>query len=239
MGSLFTRNSSFIYGDEAGEKVLLDLSDYMKNKSHIPFHSLSGDRTVSDIIVSLMDGHEIVGHESGEDVYLTDYTLIDVLSFGYLVQSSKPRHVLEIGAGEGILSYHLGSIVGALSREGSLTCVQDTLDPEMQKKWKLSIDRIVEEDRPKLRYMAVEDGDVMLESRLYDMVAVNGFQVLSDPVGAIKEAVKTVKPKGYVICLSHRDDWLLFDTFKYYFENCEEYYLGDSGFIMVGVSAEH
>ena len=54
MGNLFTRNSSFIYTDDKSEKVLLDLSDYMRNKSHLPFHSMSGDRTVSDIIVSLI-----------------------------------------------------------------------------------------------------------------------------------------------------------------------------------------
>ncbi len=54
MGKLLMHETQVIYMGEKGKEVILDLNDFMKNKSRIPFHTNTEDRTVDGLVESLM-----------------------------------------------------------------------------------------------------------------------------------------------------------------------------------------
>lgn len=234
MGSFATRESKFIYADDEGEKIILDLNDFMKNKSRIPFHSITGDRTVSDIIVNLMDEHEPVSEGTDEGRYIIEYTLMDTLIFEYAVQTSKPINAVELGAGNGVMSYHLGTIIGILNKESELCCVCSTIGNGSENRWVDAICRIKEDEQPGIRFMASDYDNTILKDSAFDIVVINATEYISDIKGTIEEAKRIVKNKGRILCMCHENNWLLLDMLAYLIPESEKYSIGEKGFIISG-----
>ncbi len=234
MGSFAARGSRFIYTDDKGDKIILDLNDFMMNKSRIPFHTVTGDKTVSDIVVYLMDTHSIVSEGTDEHRYLVQYTLLDTLIMRCAIQTSKSIKAVELGAGNGILSYHLGVILGTLNSNSELTCVCDTIGNGSESRWVDSICQIRESEQPKVRFMASDYNSTMLSGHSFDIVVINATEEIDDIKGTVEEARRLVKPSGEIFCICHRNNWLLYDLFAYLMSGYESYSIGESGFVLTG-----
>lgn len=232
MGNFAARGSQFIYTDSGQEKIILDLNDFMINKSRIPFHSVKGDRTVMDILASLMDDHGGVSRETGEGNYLAEYTLLDTLILQHAVRTSKPVKAVELGCGNGVLSYHLGTILGILNKESELNCVYNTIGNGSENIWIDAISQINEEEQPNIRFLASDYDNTMLEGMAFDIVIINASNSIDNLRGTIEEAKRLAKIGGMIICMSHRNDWLLFDLFSYIMHECEDFFVNKKGFII-------
>ncbi|MCR5507628.1 MAG: class I SAM-dependent methyltransferase [Lachnospiraceae bacterium] len=234
MGSFVTRDSRFVYMDGDNEKVILDLNDFMKNKSRLPFHTLTGDLTVGDLIVDLMDAHESVSEGTDQGRFMVEYTFLDVLILEYAVQTSKPLKAVELGAGNGVLSYHIGSILGVLNKRAELNCVSDIIGNGYENTWIDAICKISEDRHPMIRFLVSDYEKTMLCDKAFDFVIINGTVDIENIRGTIEEAIRLISENGRIYCICNKDNWFLYDSFKYLINNYEEYFVGKSGYILEG-----
>lgn len=227
-----TKGSKFVYLNDGIEKIILDLDDFMMNKSRIPFHSIKGDRTVSDIVIDLMDAHDRISEGTDEHRYLIQYTLLDTLILRSAVQTSKPLKALELGAVNGVLSYHLGTILGILNKDSEMVCVCDTIGNGSENRWIDAICQIKEREQPQVRFLASDYDSTMLKENAFDIVIINATNEIKDIKGTVVEAMRAVKSFGEVFCICHDDNWLLYDMFMYFMAYCDDYQVGEKGFII-------
>ena len=107
-------NLTFIDGDK--KKRLLDMVHLMTNRSRHPMQYLSdGDADIFGMLSNLTKRHVEVNGGRPEEVF--SYYLLDILAVSYLITTSVPLKVLEIGATSGFLSYHLATLMGKLNKE--------------------------------------------------------------------------------------------------------------------------
>ena len=222
MGRIAIKNNIFYFCEEGGERVLLDCNDFLSNRSRVPLHSLQGSVTIPGILLDLIRQQE---------EYLMEYLLVDVLMVPYLMRSPLPVKVLEIGCMNGMMSYHIATLLGKFHRESKLCCVCDAIGNESGNDW---VDRVAAvEEPPKLSLFVTDYDDIQLRDNHFDIVVINGFAYFDKPFDMIKEAKRLLKGGGMMLHYSHCHT-LLQDSLRFEFPGSEEYILdSQSSVIMV------
>lgn len=227
MGRITVENNVFIYREADLKKVLLDVNDFMANKSRIPMHSFDGDLTIPALLLNTMKEHEHLCREKNDSL---EYLLMDVILISRLIQSPLPVKVLELGCVNGVLSYHLATILGKFNKESLLCCVCDVIGNNSNNQW---LDRISLVDAaPELSLVAADYDKIQLAKNNFDIVIINGTVDFHEPYRLIKEAESFLKGNGMLICYSDNQP-LLESSFRLIFSEREDYVLNPQNCIMV------
>ena len=204
IGIFEARGSQFVYIDKKGLHVLLDLEDYFSNKGRIPFHSDVTNITIPNLIVDMLDKHDEFSEGTDQARLSVYYTMIDVLFIREHIKSSYPKRILELGAGNGVLTAHL-------------TGIADVLHPESEY-YQITIDNDVSELK------ACEDG-------MFDITLINGSDNISDHMDIVTEALRLTASGGYIICLAEGQPYLA-NSFRLFAPTAEEYTLDGMNYIL-------
>lgn len=239
MNQLRMEDNKFIYCTQDKKKELLNCSNYLSNKSRIPMHSRSG-LSILNLLQLLLKAHPKMSDGTVEQEQKWEYLLMDVLLVKELISTAKPVKVLEFGCMNGVLSYHLSTILGMFHEESELCCVCDELGNDSGNRW---LDRIaMVENPPGLSMLAADYDRTNLAAGHFDLVFINGSVLYNEPYQVIKEAERVVKQNGVILCYC-ADQPLLEDCFRLVFEEREEYSLSMEHCVITvryhGVSWEH
>lgn len=230
MNSFAFENNQFVYTDEADRKVLLDCNKYLENLSRVPFHSINDGVTVPGMIFDLLTWHSQTFEGVEEQEWGIYYALIDVMVTAQHVKSSSPKKLLEIGCPDGVMSYHMGTVLGKLHPQSLLYSVADTIGNESNNQWLDYISMI--EDMPQLAFAATDYDSTNLKDDNFDIVIINGSSKIDKPDLVIKEAYRVLQNGGLLICFA-RYQPLLESSFQLLFSEREEYFLNYNGRILV------
>lgn len=222
MNQLRYENGQYIYEDSIHKTVLLDCTDLFANKSRIPMHSMDGNGlTIPNILQGSFHAHQEI---MNEDVYgekqATEYLTMDILLVRELIRSREAVRVAEIGATNGVLSWHLANILGLFHPDSLLCSVTDTLGNESGNLW---LDYISRVEKPcRLSLVAAEYEETNLQEDSFDITLVNGSVHFEDPNMVLKEAERITKNDGLFICYQVSQP-LLESTFKLLHPDYSEY----------------
>lgn len=228
MAHLFVKESQFIFENEEGERVLLDCTDKLANKSRVSMHRLPGQShpIIPEILIDLFQKLQA---EEGDHAAL--FGTLCVLLTARLIRSAKPVRLLEYGSGQGNLSVYLAQLLGTFHEKSSLVCAYDAIELE----WMERISHI--EHPPELTYLAADFGNSGLQKKSFDIVVLNGSADFPQPYDVLKDAVSLVKTDGVIFCYSD-DTPLLESVFKLFFATRDEYEFTPSHKIMKIMVAE-
>ncbi len=218
MASIKYEDDIFMFEHGVQQKELLDLNLFMTNKSRYPMQMLPDGKTgLYSLLTDLKDSHKRIS-DGREDVF--PYYLTDILAVSYLVRTSAPLKVLEIGASSGILSYHLAVLMGKMNAESKLCCVSNVIGNDSENHWLDKISMV--EEPPDLSFLVSDYEDTQLETGKFDFVVLNGTERFDKPYETIREAERLVKKNGVLLCYV-KDAPLLESCFKLIFPEHEEY----------------
>lgn len=230
MNNFVYENDQFIYNTITEKKILLDCNNFFGNKSRVPFHTLSDGPTVPKMILDLLAWHSEYSDGTNQQNWGIYYTLIDVLVTSYHVKSSSPKKILELGCSNGIMSYHLATILGKLHPQSLLYSVANTIGNESNLQWLDFISRI--EEMPQLAFAATDYETTNLKDNNFDITIVNGSVPIDQPDQVLAEAWQVTKDDGYVICYAENQP-LLESVFQLLFPEREEYFFTYQGKVLV------
>lgn len=228
MGSLSIERSQVTFEDTRGERVLLDCTDLLANKSRVSMHRLLEQThpTIPEILTEL-----ILGQQTEDDDFTVPFGTLDTLLTARLIRSAKPVRVLEYGSGRGELSVHLAKLLGMFHERSSLVCAYDTIELE----WMERISHI--EKLPVLSFLAADFGNSGLQKNSFDVVVLNGLADFINPYDVLKDAVSLMKTDGMLFCYNH-DTPLLESVFKLFFETRDEYEINPTCKVMAAEASQ-
>lgn len=206
MNNFVYENRQFVYIEPSTRKVLLDCNRFMENKSRVPLHSVADKHTIPDIILGLMEEYQETVNTTEEAILGFYYTMIDVLMVSEHIKSSSPKKVLELGCQNGVLSYHLATLLGKLHPNSLLYSVTNTIGNESENLWLNYISQV--EELPKLGFAAADYEETHLKDEYFDVVILNGSVPMEQPRQVVEEAIRMTKPGGKIICLAWKQPLL-------------------------------
>lgn len=211
---LALREARFIYTESDKEKVLLDCSDFLSNKSKIPLQAEG--LNVLEFLIKLAEKERFCGAE-----LVLPFLLIDILMASLLIRTARPFKVLEYGCDGGKLSYHLAELLGIFCEESSLVCVSDSLDM----KWIEWKEKISQADHPpKISYMAGDYSNLPLQKKYFDIILINGISSCKASYKLLTNALQFMTDEGSLIY--YADETLpLESTLRLFFKISETYVL--------------
>lgn len=232
MKKIAFENNKFILYNGNEREILLDGFDPMSNKSRLPMHTLSNEDTISSLIFSLAQKHTEIGDGTGEVTENGPFAahLLDILLTSYLICSSAPFRVVEIGAVNGVRSYHLAVLMGKLNSESSLCCVSDVIGNESENQWLNRISNV--EQPPTLSMLVADYENTQLESDHFDIVVINGTIQIDKPYETVREAERLIKRSGILLCHA-KNSPLLESSFKLIFSEHQEYEIAPNEKILI------
>lgn len=213
MSSFVFEENRFVYHDDAGNKcVLLDCNDLLQNKSRLPFSSLDDKSlTAPALIMDLLSRHPEVCAGSGQEDQGVYYVLTDVLLTAHHVKTSAPKKILELGCVNGVMSWHLASVLGQLHPDSLLYCVSDVMGNESGDQW---LGNVLQAAKlPRLGFAAVDLHDTNLQDGNFDMTVINGSVPMDQPDLVIKEAQRVTREGGIIMVYAENQP-LLESAFK-------------------------
>lgn len=204
------------------EKVLsLDCNNYLANKSRYPMYisaEFPDSPTILNLIMELTKSHEEISLGTKEGMFAA--LLMDVTMTTYLIRTAKPVKVLELGATNGVLSYHLAMLMGKLNPETSLCCVSNVIGNGSENRW---LNRVSRVEQPPVLSMVVSDYEnTPLAPDYFDIVIINGTECFENPDALIREADRLLKTGGKLLCHAV-DAPLLGNCFREAFPDSQEY----------------
>lgn len=211
-----TEKAAVFHDEENRSHVLLDFTKYLANKSRVSLHKGPGwdILTLPEILAGLYQKER----KNGERLCLSAL-LLDTLVAARLIRTSQPVHVLEYGCKDGRLSWHLAELLGRFHPESSLVCAYHAMDEE----WVKWMECIYQVKQPsKISFLFGEYGHLQLQKDYFDIVLINGMVNFTEPEQVILDALSLAAEDGMILCYAE-DASLLEDTFKLYFEECDEY----------------
>ncbi len=232
MKSITYENNKFIIHNGEQQDILLDGFNLMSNKSRLPMHTLSNEETIPGLLLSLVQKHAEISNGTCEDSENGRFAahLLDILLTTYLIRTSAPLKVAEIGAVNGILSYHLASLMGKLNPESFLCCVSNVIGNESGNQW---LNRIsVVEQAPILSMLIADYEDTHLESDHFDIIVINGAVPIDKPYETIREAERLLKKDGILLCYT-KNSPLLESCYKLIFSICQEYEIASNEKLLI------
>lgn len=218
MSSLDMQNNKFVYTNHLESRVLIDFSDYLSNKSRIPLHS--SEVTVSKIINNLMKEHDIISAGTLQYDLAEYYLAMDALVTAFLLKRAEAVKVLELGCTNGILSYHLASLLGVFNEKSMLCGVCNAIGNESGNRWLDIVTKVAE--LPDLSLVVSDYDNTNLQEKSYDIVIINGSERFDAPDKVIQEADRVLAKKGMLICYANQQT-LLANAFKLFCPEYEEY----------------
>ena len=187
-------HKKYIYRCGDNSYVLIDLQNLLENKSHVPL--IQGNEHRSSLIEIANNLIELHGTLFQEHLLTAqECILIDFLIARRLMKSAMPLHIVEIGATNGILSFHLATMIGQYNVESSLCCVCSVDDS----RWSEKVSKV--DKPPKLSRIIANYGQIGLQADKYDVVVINGNDDFTDADIIVREAKRLVNSGGVVICL--------------------------------------
>lgn len=221
MKQIVFEDYKFILYDGEERRILVDTNECLSNKSRFPMHAVDDSPdapTIPNLILALKENHEKISLGTNEGSFAA--LLRDIIMTSYLIRTSVPMKVLELGATNGILSYHLAVLMGKLNPESSLCCVTNVMGSGSGNRW---LDRIsLVEQPPVLSLVVTEYEDTPLASDYFDIIIINGAEHFEKSSGLIREAERLLKKGGVLLC-HVMNDLLLENRFKQSFPNVQEY----------------
>lgn len=230
MNNFVYEKNQFIYINSTEKKILLNCNDFIKNKSRVPFHAITNEPTVPNMIFDLLTWHSNYSEHTNQPNYGIYYALIDVLVTAYHVKSSAPKKVLELGCANGLMSHHLATILGMLHPDSLLYSVADSIGNESNNQWLDFISEIYE--MPRLGFLATDYDDTNLNENHFDITIINGSVPIPSPDKVLTEAWRVTKNGGFLICYAENQP-LLESAFQLFFPKREEYFFDFSTKILV------
>lgn len=225
MNDLVIENNSISYTDADGKQLLIDENDYISNISRIPVHGGEEVLTASDIITQLSNAHTTLLSGTYEGDMMPYYVVIDSLVANYFSKHSggqtPPLKVAEMGCDNGIMSYHLATLMGLYDPASLLTGITNSIGNESNNSWLDMISLV--ENPSNVSFIATDYDSTNLSGEGYDIVIINGSVKFDEPFGVIKEAERIVKENGLLIVYAQKQP-LLESTFSLFFEERKEYY---------------
>lgn len=219
MSRVAFENNQFIFCEEEKETVLLDLCEHLSNKSRIPLHGDPSEMSILQLLIGLQRMHGEIG---GRDEDVLPSFLMDILLTSYLIRTSTPIKAVELGALDGVLSFHMATLMGRFHEGSSLCCVSNVIGNESGNCW---LDRIcMVEQPPVLSMLASDYENTQLESDYFDLVVINGTVSIDNPYEVVREAERLIKKGGFLICHA-KDNPLLESSFELIFPKRREYQL--------------
>lgn len=218
MGSFILADNRFVFEQQDRTQLLLDMNDFLSNKSRISFHRYPGQDhpILSDLLLRLLEKAKSNSEEMTLPVIMTDTLLA-----ARLIRSSRPVRVLEYGCQDGLFSSHMAELLGSFHGESSLVCASNTLDFSSMD-W---MERMADvTPLPKLSYFAGDYGSLQLPGHDFDIVFLNGAVPYTNPHEILTDALGLLKEDGTLLCYTDNAP-LLESTFKLFFEKREEYEL--------------
>lgn len=218
MGSFILADNRFVYEQQGRTQLLLDMNDFLSNKSRISFHRYPGQEhpILSDLLLRLLEKAK-----SGEEEMTLPVIMTDTLLAARLIRSSQPFRVLEYGCQDGQFSSHIAELLGTFHGESTLVCAYNTLDFTSMD-W---MERMADvTPLPKLSYFAGDYGSLQLPRHDFDIVFLNGAVPYTHPREILLDALGLLKEDGTLFCYTDNAP-LLESTFKLFFEKREEYEL--------------
>ncbi len=229
MGELLIENTIIQYAEAGKTRVLLDFADHLSNKSKIPLHSPTDDLTVMSLIKMLLQRYPQISKGTEEAENIMESIMINTLLAAFLVKTSLPVKVLEIGCTNGIMSYSLATILGSFHKRSELCCMSDVIGNTSQNQW---LDKMaLVSDVPELSLVIADYEKTPLASDYFDIVIINGSVYFQEPFQVIKEAKRLTKKNGLLLCYCCNAP-LLESSFCFHFQNREEYYVKNNVKIM-------
>ncbi len=217
MSAIMVEENVFILEDLFGKKhELLNCKKLLSNKSSIPMYSFAETRTIPQFLLQLLQKHK----ENFEEKSAGGYFLFDILITSFLIRQSAPFHVLELGGDNGILSYHLASLLGGFHKESFLCSVCHTIGNNSNNKWLDAISQV--DDPPELSFLVTDYENTALLGQNFDIVVINGTINFPNPYLVLKEAERLVKENGTLLAFLQNTP-LLEDSFKLEFPDRKEY----------------
>lgn len=227
-------NGRFVLSDEGERVVLLDCGDLCFNKSRMPFQTDTNAPTVAQLLSELLDQHNKMDPDG---IFDSAYAVLlrNVLLTACLVRSAVPFRVAEIGAMDGIVSFHLATLMGKLNPESMLCCVCNVIGNESESRW---LDKIVQvEQPPRLSLVTAEFEETLLASEYFDIVFINGAARFGKPYESLREAARLLKKRGTIFC--HAKNALqLENSFRLFFPERREYEISPQEHILVAYDVE-
>lgn len=228
MKTVTCKDGKMVFLDGEKSVELLDLLNLAANKSKYPMQVLSnGEGNIPQLLSDMTEKHKEIG---GRDDEVFAAYLLDIIMISHLIRSSRPFKVLEIGATDGILSYHLAAVMGKLNRESLLCCVSNVIGNSSANHW---LDRIsMVEEPPNLSMLASDYESTQLETGNFDIVVVNGAVRFDKPYETIREAERLVKKNGVLLCYV-KNMPLLESSFKLIFSERQEFEISSREMILM------
>jgi len=230
MGNLniFENKIYFIY-DNGKKDCLLDLSDFLSNRSHIPLHSLANIdfETIPDLIKKIIEICDLPENEikgiDGSMLILTSIMIIKKYMY-----RAKGNNILEIGCTHGILSYFIGIIINFFGKS-NLHCVSDVISSEGESDWLNNIMLLENSDNISITYTNYNNID--LRDSFYDITVINGYDYFENPEDVIRNAVRMTKENGLIVCIGKEQPFLS-DMFQKIIDDCDVYSFDNNNIIL-------
>lgn len=220
MSEIVYKKNKLMYNRNNIDKILIDCLYRIENKSKIP---VMADKNMTDsikVIQSIMGKHMELMAGTTEDNAM-DFMLIDFLSTRVLMKTAAPIRAVQLGSMNGILSFHLASLIGRYNEKSSLCCVCNGIGNESGNQW---LDIIsATEVTPKLSMLAADYDDTQLQPDYYDLAVINGAEFIEHPYEVIKEAERLVKEDGAIICYTIHEQPAVADCFRLIFDEYEDF----------------
>lgn len=230
MNRITYEDNAFIFSENDNKTVLFRCDDFLSNKSRLPMHSLDESLTIPQLIVNLINSNAQFFENHQEKTLTFATSLVDIITAGYISKTALPVKVAELGATEGIISFHLAALLGKFHPGSLLCCISDTMGNDSDNQW---LDRIVlAEEPPQLSFLAADYEHTQLQESSFDIVVINGMVNFMNPYQVIQEAKRLVKNHGLIICCSFHTP-LLESSFKIAFKEKTEYSITETSKIMV------
>lgn len=225
--SIELKDTKFVYTGHHEEKILLDCSDFLLNKSRIPLQAEG--LNILDFLVGSAEKERL----NGSDL-VVPALLIDILITSHLIQAARPFHILEYGCLDGQLSFHLAEVIGLFNSKSSLSCLSGGLDSKWIK-WKERIAAV--ENPPQISFLVGDYNSIPLQQNFFDIILIHNEVKYKDPCQLILRTTQLMTEDGIIICYCDQSS-LLEISLKLFFDKTEEYEVTSSKKVILAKSVD-
>jgi len=223
MGYLNAAENKIYFISDNGEKVLLlDLLDFLSNRSNVPLHFIGDNKSyeiIPDIITNLISEYNEVKGGNGDPTDSSMMLLVAIMIIKRFMYKSKKSNILEIGCTDGTLSYLIGLLMKYFEKI-NLHCVSDVISSYSQSDWLNKIMKLDNADNISITYANYDN--INLKDSFYDITIINSNDYFEDPENLIRNCIDLTKKGGMLLCIGKHQP-LLCSTFQAIIDDCDTY----------------
>ncbi|MBR2895350.1 MAG: class I SAM-dependent methyltransferase [Oscillospiraceae bacterium] len=224
MASIHLNHNQFYLTDHQGVvRPLFHWNELFQNKSRIPLHSLDvgQSETISQMLLDTASkSKELLSYAHNES-YLS-HIIVDCLLSQRLMTTCAPAKVLEMGCGDGKLSYHLAHILGKFHPDSLLCLLEKEITNDERAIW---LDTIAASDcSPEISVVISDYPQTNLADNAFDIIVINQINRHLEPISLMQEVRRLIRKHGLILCL-YDNDPLIESSFKLAFPKYTPYTL--------------